>query len=398
MEVEPVRVLLVSSHPAQYAAPQYRRYAADPRVNVTVAFCSLAGAELAVDRDFGVQVKWDIPLLNGYTWVNPPNRSPRPNLHGFWGLLNPGMWSLVRRGGFDVVVCYGYRAASFWIAGVAARLSGTALVLTTDAHSLAPRDGRRWKVPAKRILLRQFFRRADGVFAPSTRTRRFVETLGVGPERVFLTPYVVENGFFSDLARSANVAEVRARWRIPPGATVALFCAKLASWKRPADLLEAASRVEGLHVIYAGDGPLRAELEQRTRDLGLQGRVRLLGFVNQRRLPEVYAASDVLVLPSEYEPFGVVVNEAFACGRPAVVSDACGAVGDLVRDAETGYVVPAGDVSLLAERLRTLQRDGLLRRSMGDRARLRIAEWGPEQNVEAFVQACLTLRDRRSRA
>ena len=166
-------------------------------------------------------------------------------------------------------------------------------------------------------------------------------------------------------------------------------------WKRPADLLQAAAGIDGLYVIYAGDGILRAHVEREAQELGIDRRVRFLGFVNQQGLPAIYAASDVLVLPSEHEAFGLVVNEAFACGCPAIVSDACGCVGDLVRDGETGFVVPVGDVAALAGRLEVLVTQPERRRAMGDRARARIAEWGPDQHAKAFVDACVELAARR---
>jgi glycosyltransferase involved in cell wall biosynthesis len=173
---------------------------------------------------------------------------------------------------------------------------------------------------------------------------------------------------------------------------VALFAGKLVGWKRPFDLLRALPSVPGCWAVFAGDGTLHAELEAEAAKLGVRDRCLFLGFVNQTELPAVYTASDVLVLPSAHEPFGLVVNEAFACGTPAIVSEACGAAGDLVRDRETGFVVPVGDVEALGDRLRGLAGDRRALREMGDRARARVDEWGPLQNVEAFAKACLSLR------
>jgi glycosyltransferase involved in cell wall biosynthesis len=393
---QPVRALLVSSHPVQYAAPVFRRYAADPRLDVLVAFCSLQGAEPGVDPEFGTEVTWDVPLLEGYRWVHVRNRSPRPRLAGSLGLVNPGLWSLIRRGGFDVVVCYGYRAASFWIATFSAKASGAALLLTTDAHALAPRDGRQWKVAVKRLVLPHIFGLADGVLTPSSKTARFVQSLGIPPQRVFLTPFVVDTPFFERGSADTDRAAVRSRWGIPLDAPVGLFCGKLVRWKRPADVLEAAAAVEGLYAILVGEGPLRRDLEEKAHRLGIDDRVRFLGFVNQRQLPETYGAADFLVLPSEHEPFGVVVNEAFACGRPAIVSKACGSAGDLVTDGETGFAVDVGDVRGLADGMRVLA-DPETRRVMGEKARARVAEWSPTRNVEAFVEACVRGLERRPR-
>ena len=119
------RVLLVCSHPVQYMAPLLRQMAQHPRLDIQVAYCSLQGAEAAVDPDFGVEVSWDIPLLDSYSWVEIPNRSRRPALQHFFGLVNPGLWNLVRAGAFDAVELFtGYAYASFWIAAAAARVAG----------------------------------------------------------------------------------------------------------------------------------------------------------------------------------------------------------------------------------------------------------------------------------
>jgi glycosyltransferase involved in cell wall biosynthesis len=111
--------------------------------------------------------------------------------------------------------------------------------------------------------------------------------------------------------------------------------------------------------------------------LGVAHRVRFLGFVNQSRLPDVYRAADILVLPSEYEPFGVVVNEAMLCGRPVIVSDRVGAKYDLVREGETGFVYPCGDIEALAQILREVLPDRERLRKMGEAARKRMETWSP---------------------
>ena len=384
--MQPVRVLLVSSHPVQYAAPLHRLYAKDPRIDLTVAYCSLQGAEAGRDPDFDVDFSWDVPLLDGYRWLHAPNRSPVPRSRGFLSLINPGLWSLIRTGEFDVVVCYGYRSVSAWIAAVAAKRSGSALVFTTDAHSWDVREGSQWKSAIKRLVVPRIFSFGDAVLAPSSATATHLHQMGIDERRIFLTPYVVDNQFFAGPENGSRF-RLRSSWGVPDGAPVALYVAKLVSWKRPQDLLKAASRVEGLHVVIAGSGVLRPELEAFAAQKGLLDRVHFLGFVNQTLLPGIYEAADFLVLPSEYEPFGVVVNEAFASGRTAVVSEACGSVGDLVKDGDTGYVMPVGDLETLIIRLKSLAWDYELRARLSGNARSRIESWSPAANVDAFVGA-----------
>jgi glycosyltransferase involved in cell wall biosynthesis len=94
-----------------------------------------------------------------------------------------------------------------------------------------------------------------------------------------------------------------------------------------------------------------------------------------------------LVLPSEYEPFGVVVNEAMLCGCAAVVSDRVGAGRDLVRGGENGFIFPCGDRNALAAILHhALSNPNRLHR-MGANARRRMETWSPNENIQGLLGA-----------
>jgi glycosyltransferase involved in cell wall biosynthesis len=94
-----------------------------------------------------------------------------------------------------------------------------------------------------------------------------------------------------------------------------------------------------------------------------------------------------LVLPSLFEPFGLVVNEAMLCGLPVAVSDRVGARFDLVRPGENGYVFPAGDVEALAAILRQFLPDPEKKVYMGVAAQQRMETWSPQEYVEGMVRA-----------
>src|ERR1700722_11398031 len=98
------KVLAVATHPVQYMAPLFRRMAAEPQLNLQVAYCSLRGAEAAIDPDFATSVKWDIPLLEEYSWIAIPNKGS--GKLSLWGLNNPGLSKLIRDGKFDAVLCF----------------------------------------------------------------------------------------------------------------------------------------------------------------------------------------------------------------------------------------------------------------------------------------------------
>jgi glycosyltransferase involved in cell wall biosynthesis len=390
------RVLAVCAHPVQYMSPILRLMAQHPQLDLKVAYCSLRGAEAGHDPEFNATVQWDVPLLDGYDWVEVPNRGS--GSESFFGLYNPGLWKLIRNGKFDAVLCYtGYLRASFWIALAAARSSGSAMIFGTDASSLAPRDARGWKVSLKKIVWPRLFGMADQVIVCSKAGVEMMNSLGLSDERITLTPFVVDNDWWSAQSSSIDRLAVRADWGVAPHQAVALFCAKLQPWKRPLDLLRAFARADVAEsvLVFAGEGPLRSQLESEAQRLGVASRVRFLGFTNQSQLPAVYSASDLFVLPSDYDPCPVVVCEAMLCGLPVLLSDEIRGRFDLVRSGVTGEIFRCGDLDALANAMRLLLHDRQLLAALGKNARSRMDTWTPRDNISATVDAISIALQRR---
>ena len=382
------RVLAIASHPVQYASPLFRRMAQDTRFDLHVAYCSLRGAEPGVDPEFEATVQWDVPLLDGYTWTHVPNRGSGRD--SFWGLRNPGLRALILNGRFDAILCYlSYRRASFWIAYRAARSCGAAFLFGTDAASLAPRDGSFWKAAAKNYFWPLLFRLADQVIVPSSATAEMMSSLGIPSERVTLTPFVVDNDWWSAQAARTDRNATRASWNALDDDLVVLFCAKLQQWKRPLDLLEAFARArpDRSVLVFAGEGPLRDQLRSAALSLGVEDRIRFLGFVNQSQLPAVYASADVVALPSGYEPFAVVVNESMCCGCPVIASSSVGAVRDLIAPVAPDFIFPTGNVTALARILDSIIREPASLRAAGIAARAHMQTWTPKHNIDATFEA-----------
>ena len=382
------RILAIASHPVQYMAPIFRRMASEPRLDVQVAYCSLRGAQSGFDPEFQTSVKWDVPLLDGYSWMEIPNKGSGEE--SFWGLNNPGLGTVIREGHFDAALCFvGYVRASFWIARRAAKIAGTAFLFGTDAHSLAPRDGKTWKIWFKKAFWPFLFRQADQVIVPSTGTLEMLKSLGIAAGKITLTPYAVDNDWWKTESLKADRSAVRAEWGATPEQPVILFCAKLQSWKRPMDLLHAfaEANLQGSILVFAGEGPQRAELQAQATQRGIQERVKFLGFVNQSQLPALYSAADVMVLPSGYEPFAVVVNEAMCCGCPVIASDQVGAARDLVAPVRPDFVFPAGNIRALATTLRAAFADRELLQETGRRGFAHVETHSPGKIIAATVEA-----------
>ena len=263
-------------------------------------------------------------------------------------------------------------------------------MLGIDATQIAPLDGKKWKLRIKKNLWPRLYRLADVMVVPSSGGVLLMQSLGIPSQRIVRTAHSVDNAWWVDQASRVNRSEVRARVehsRVRFGHPVL--------WK--ATTLEATpGRPPSIREIWRGTVILsfcrRWSTAYGTRgrgsDVGVsQTECVSSGFVNQSGLPEVYCASDVLVLPSEYEAFGLVVNEAMLCGCPVTVSDRVGARLDLVFDGKTGFIFPVGNLDACALLLRNILNTPDRLQQMSRAAKERMKEWSPEKNVQGLVEA-----------
>lgn len=375
---------VLTSHPIQYQAPLFRALAEHPRIDLTVFFCSDQGACEYYDDGFGRVVKWDIPLTDGYDHRFLVNISPLSSLSSPLGQINPSILRRLHRGNHHALLIHSYAKVSSLLGYLAARLRGIPVLLRTESTLLRERPW--WVRVLKRAFLWVLLKQTSACLYIGTRNREFFVHHGVRSGRLFPAPYAVENERLSAAAEEGR-HRVRGELGIGPDRVVILYCGKLAAWKRPLDLVRAlaSAYLPRATLLIVGDGELRPQVEAEARALGLD--VRLAGFVNQAQLSAFYAASDCLVLPSEYEPWGLVVNEAMAAGLPVIVSDKVGCAADLVRSGENGVVYRCGDLAALAEALGVVVTDADRRRCWGRRSREIISGWDYQADVQGIVGA-----------
>lgn len=389
------------SHPIQYYSPWLAHLHARDDLELKVHYLWDFGVAARHDPQFGQTIRWDIPLLAGYPHEFVPNRSPRPGTHHFRGLDNPDLVERVLAFGPDTILLFGYAHLSHARVLLSPRLAAVPKLLRGDSHDL----GRTWSLRARasRLLRRLLFRRFDGFLAVGKANARYLLDSGIAPERLHFAPHCVDNARFRAAAPAAH--EQAMHWRadlgIPARARVLLFSGKFEPKKRPQDLLQAFLGLpladdpgdRNAVLLFSGAGELEGELRQMAGDAAGR-RVFFAPFQNQSEMPRVYAAGDVLVLPSlgSEETWGLAVNEAMNLARPVVVSTHVGCAEDLVVPGETGWVFPAGDVDALAATLATVRTTPAARiAAMGKQARDRVALYSFEAATAGLVRALQTI-------
>ena len=325
---------VLATHPIQYHAPLYRALAG--ALDLEVYFAQRQTAQGQADAGFGVAFEWDVPLTEGYAHSYLQNESGHPSTDSFRGCDTPEIARVVRDGRFDAFLVNGWYTKSYWQAMAACWRTGTPLLVRGDSHLQTPRS--LVKRAAKEVAYRSFIPRFDGYLVVGERSREYYRHYGADPERMHFVPHFVDAEFFRTRAASADRPALRERYGVGAGSRVALFAGKFTPVKRPLDFVEAVAalvqREPDVEGVMVGDGPLRSEVEGAIARSGAP--IRLTGFLNQSEMPGAYAIANALALPSLTETWGLVVNEAMACGLPAAVSDAVGCALDLVDEGRTG--------------------------------------------------------------
>ena len=348
------RVTILQTHPAQYMAPWFRYMTAERRdIELTVLYASTPmPAQQGVG--FNESFAWDVSLTHGYTHqvLAEPHPGRRFDSDSFAGADVSGIGDAIVATRPDAVIVPGWHSMFYLRAIAACRRAHIPVLYRGDSNLLSgPRGLKRWPWSIRtRAALKMF----DGYLSVGTPIREYLRHFGAPEPLIFDSPHCVDNAYFASGAAPVRQGAARDRARqemgAGPGDFLVLFAGKFVERKRPLDVIEAAARLgSDVVVAMAGNGPLM----DATRAAAKQKDVRVTwcGFLNQSAMPRVLAAADCVAVPSRWESWGLIVNEALAAGTPCVVSSGVAAAADLVREHVSGAVHQPGDVDGLARSL-----------------------------------------------
>lgn len=318
-------------------------------MDVHVLYGQLADQAQQAAAGFGVGFHWDIDLMSGYVGTVLKNVSKTPDVGTFNGCDVPTMIADLAALRLDALLVMGWYQKMF-VQGIwAAKRLGIPVMVRGDSQLGTPRGA--LKRLAKKAMYPALLRTFDAALYVGEHSRDYYAHFGYPQNRLFFSPHCVDTQRFAEQATDAARSARRAMLGVAPDTPLILFAGKLISLKRPLDVIRATARLRAggsfAEVVIAGSGPLLEEVDAEAAKLGVP--LHCIGFCNQSEMPSVYAAADVLVLPSSQETWGLVCNEALASGTPIVVSDICGCAPDLAADGNIGRVFPVGDVTALAD-------------------------------------------------
>lgn len=347
-------LVFINSHPIQYFAPLYRQLSESNTYALKVLYLSDETVNGYIDEQFGTHVQWDIPLLEGYDYKFIPNNSWKPSFYnGFWGLINWGLISELRRMPPSIVISHGWEYASNIIALWAAKAFGHTVCLRGETplmHEMAKKGLKKWlRFWYLKCLV---FSVVDKFLYIGQQNKLFYKAFGISEEHLAFVPYAVDNERLQDQYKALLPEREKLRQQLGlTGKRLILYSGKLTPKKRPLDLLQAYAQLRAdepaLALIFMGDGNLRTEIEAYCLKHNVPD-VLITGFVNQSQIAQYYTVADLFVMCSGVgETWGLSVNEAMNFELPLIISDQVGCFDDLLIKDSNGFSFHQGDVSSL---------------------------------------------------
>ncbi|PMS16500.1 glycosyl transferase [Trinickia dabaoshanensis] len=286
----------------------------------------------------------------------------------------------------ELVVLPGYHRPEYWAMLAACIVTRKRRAVFCDSTALD-----RPRRLATSIPKRIFFSLCDGYFGFGERSREYLMSLGAKRERIFVPcqAAALPRSFSAERALGERLIARR------EGKPVLLYVGRLSEEKAIDTLLDALVRVRTVlpetTLRIVGTGGLHDALTNRVSSLGLCDAVHFVGSLQDEPLSHEYFGATCLVLPSHSEPWGLVVNEALSHGCPAVVSDRCGCVPELIVEGQTGLSFPAGDVDALTAALVAATHRFADAEQTARACMARIARFDPRSAAANIERGCRTM-------
>lgn len=380
------------SHPIQYFSPLLKLMAEE--FDLEVYYFSNSSITGNYDVGFNQNVKWDLPLLEGYNYTFLKNISGRKSMSNrLFDVVNPSVISTIYKRKPQIVIVNGWSYFSSLLTILTSRVFGKKIWLRAENPLNQELTKNSKKIFIKKIFLKYIlFPSIHKFLYIGSESNKFFEYYGVPAHKLVFTPYSVDNKTFIKIAdENQNKKTIlRKELNLPEDSVIILFSGKYIEKKRPLDLIKAFHLLNNPNsfLVMAGEGKLRGEMEDYISKNNVQN-ILLTGFINQSAISKYYSAANIFVMCSGTgETWGLSVNEAMCFSLPVIVSSTCGCSEDLVRNNINGFSFPEGNIDELSKYMDTLVSNKKLREEFGKASLNIINNYNNEIIVENMKKAC----------
>ena len=381
----------IQTHPTQYASPLLEKIALNKNLNLTVLYVSDFSTKTYFDKEFSKSIRWDTDLLSGYKYFFLNKKSKGISF------LNPIIWpsykifKIIKNS--DYVIIQGWQHYILIILGLISKIFSKKIILRQESPV-------KLKISRSKIIFKKsiihfllssiLINLSDYFLYISTLNKRYYLSRGIKSKKLFFSPYTVDNKLFSNQGKKIS-SELEEKLKFNNDNPVMLFASKLSERKNIMGLLNAYknSFENNLNLIIIGNGTLSTNVKNFINVNKLSSSVKYLGFINQQSLPYIYEKSDIFILPSFEEKFGLVINEAMYGSCAIISSYEVGASYDIVIHKKNGYVYDSlADKSIEKAIRYCLKNQRYV--DMGIKSKQIIENWNYDKTVQSLSEIVLS--------
>lgn len=370
------RLVIITEIISPYRIPLFNALADRRDIDLHVVFLSETDPGLREWKVYTDEIRFSYQVLRSRRW----------QIGKYNCLVNVGIGHALELARPEVILCGGYNYLASWQALLWARLRSTPFLLWSESTLRDSRSGH----PAVELLKTEFLRHCSGFVVPGRSALEYLVFRGLRKDRIYTAVNAVDNDLFASTAACArrNAAHRRTELGLPD--RYFLFAGRLVREKGVFELLSAYAKLDGalrqqIGLVFVGDGAARHALEAESPAVK-PGTIKFAGFAQREQLASYYALAEMLILPTYTDTWGLVVNEAMACGLPVILSDTAGCGADLVTDNWNGRIVPPKDVKALAFAMGALASQPEQLARMSANSKNRILEYSPHEWCRGIVR------------
>jgi glycosyltransferase involved in cell wall biosynthesis len=387
-----MKLAIITSHPIQYNAPLFKLLTQRGNVSIKVFYTwGKKSIEPKFDPGFGKTIKWDIPLLDGYDYEFLENTSTKPGSSHFKGIINPDIIKKINEFQPTALLVYGWAFKSHL--KVLRHFSNkTPILFRGDSTLLNDKTG--FKQSFRKLFLSWVYKKIDYALYVGTNNKNYYKAFGLKEKQLVFAPHCVDSSRFS--LNNDNTIALTNQLKQEVGLTVQdfvfLYAGKLEPVKNVGLLLDAFVKAQfdnNVKLVVVGNGPLENDIKNQ---FGNSSNICFLPFQNQKAMPTVYKMAHYYILPSKSETWGLAINEAMACGKPAIASDKCGCAIDLVEDGKTGFIFQSEDEESLMSALKKAYNEKENYLTFSNNSSKRVSNFSLENVAIAIERAMLEVK------
>lgn len=341
-------IAIFTTHPIQYQAPLFKYLSKKKNIDLNIFFASDQGIDKEkVDNGFAKKFAWNVNLLNGYKYKFIGDDEVK--VDSFF-LRSKKIKKIISSSNFQVIIIFGWNNIFFLQVIFWSLFYRKSLILRSESSILEKNN--KIKKILKKFILFYFFKIFKKILYIGKNNLDFYLKYGVPRSKLIYSPYSVDNDFFSQKNKRI-ISKFKKKYNCK-SKIIYLFSGKFIQRKNPLAILRVVNKINLLRkknnnfFIFIGDGYEKEKCLEYSKKNNINNVV-FLGFVNQKQIVNYYHLADFIIVPSKFETWGLVVNEAMAASTGCIVTSSVGCARDLVKEGYNGFIYRSEDFEELVK-------------------------------------------------